>query len=569
MKATRKIIGRLIVGCVLACCLSLVTRQTFAIEGLQVSVQSSNAVLSWPSVDDGSETYLVQSRNTLSATDSWATLTDNLNADSGTNITFFVHSNSVSYPPLMAGNTNVGSIDPNDTNNVGSGTNSFYSTSRFYRVVRDGAHIVGLTNGAVLSGVVTLPVELGNASGMLDSLCIMETNSPVGDSIQSPPNFSPLGMTLNTTLMPNGVHYVSVYAHWSDTNGGSWEADSPTISITTSNEITFENYMRNYGDIGTTVLFNCTSAHLHTDWTLSVYDDHTNYLGYFSGHTDNGDIGVYWDYSGTPYTNSQNFSFEIATEYIDPPVPKTYKQNDPWTTTGAWAMAVQHAFDYITDSESLYSELSGFAGSAGANGGAKPSLDGDGNPYALAFNDGSEATTWATFKTALYDPATRNLVYFGHGGGNGIGYNLHDPNVSISAQEIQAHLHTVPDGQTNRHAFRFVFLDGCSTAAGTLPESFGIRHAENVDGIYYYYASLRYSCFVGWTKDKYIGFLAGAAPNYDHITYIQYIQQGLEDGLSISGAISYAKNLPNMFFLFPNELKVYGSPDVTLYSQNN
>jgi len=46
MKALKRIIRRLIVGCVFACCLSLFTNHTFAIEGLQLSVQSSNVVLS-------------------------------------------------------------------------------------------------------------------------------------------------------------------------------------------------------------------------------------------------------------------------------------------------------------------------------------------------------------------------------------------------------------------------------------------------------------------------------------------------------------------------------------------
>ena len=52
MKATGKNIGRLIVGCAFACCLSLFTLQAFTIEGLKISVQSSNAVLSWPSASN-------------------------------------------------------------------------------------------------------------------------------------------------------------------------------------------------------------------------------------------------------------------------------------------------------------------------------------------------------------------------------------------------------------------------------------------------------------------------------------------------------------------------------------
>ena len=40
---------------------------TFAIEGLQIAVVSSNAVLTWPSLTDGSETFLVQYRSNLVA----------------------------------------------------------------------------------------------------------------------------------------------------------------------------------------------------------------------------------------------------------------------------------------------------------------------------------------------------------------------------------------------------------------------------------------------------------------------------------------------------------------------
>jgi len=81
----RIIVGRLIVGCVLACCLSLLTLQTFAIEGLQVSVQSSNAVLSWPSLTN--ETYIAQYRSNLMAT-AWLTLTDDYPASLTSNLTF-------------------------------------------------------------------------------------------------------------------------------------------------------------------------------------------------------------------------------------------------------------------------------------------------------------------------------------------------------------------------------------------------------------------------------------------------------------------------------------------------
>lgn len=66
---------------------------TFAIEGLALSVQCSNVVLSWPSVEG--KTYIVQYRPTLDADTPWRTLTSSLPADVGTNLTVFVHSNIV------------------------------------------------------------------------------------------------------------------------------------------------------------------------------------------------------------------------------------------------------------------------------------------------------------------------------------------------------------------------------------------------------------------------------------------------------------------------------------------
>ena len=79
MKATNKIVGRLVVGCALACCLFLFTLQTLAIEGLKIAVQSTNAVLSWPSMNI--ETYMVQYRSNLNASSSWLTLADTCGTD--------------------------------------------------------------------------------------------------------------------------------------------------------------------------------------------------------------------------------------------------------------------------------------------------------------------------------------------------------------------------------------------------------------------------------------------------------------------------------------------------------
>ncbi|MGH7989150.1 MAG: hypothetical protein ACREDS_03005, partial [Limisphaerales bacterium] len=257
----------------------------------------------------------------------------------------------------------------------------------------------------------------------------------------------------------------------------------------------------------------------------------------------------------------------------DPPMPPTFKVTDPWSGPGAWVIATQHAFDGAIDHDLLYGEFSqGFVAAAASAFTVLPSPDGDGNPFAISFQDTSEYSDWATFRQALYDPSARNLVYFGHGGPDGIGYNPHDTNVFISATEIANVLHTIPAGQTNRHAFRFVFLDGCSTGKGTLPESFGILHREVFDLDDYTYASLRPSAFVGWSADKWITFLDGTYINYDHVNFISHIQYDmLANGDGIQDAINYAASQPDVHwaFVWLNQMKVYGFYDLHFGQYNN
>src|ERR1035441_5834586 len=74
---------------------------TFAIEGLTISVQCSNVVLSWPSAPG--QNYIVQYRPTFDPGSPWVTLTSSWQADPTTNITFFVHSNIVQDPNCGGG----------------------------------------------------------------------------------------------------------------------------------------------------------------------------------------------------------------------------------------------------------------------------------------------------------------------------------------------------------------------------------------------------------------------------------------------------------------------------------
>ncbi len=174
--------------------------QSFAMEGLKASVISTNAVLTWPSTNDG-ETYLVQYRSNLTTT-AWTTLADYLPASGSNTITFVDVTNTVTFGATGTNSGGGGSPpNPGNTNSFGTGTNnSFVSYTGFYQVVRDGAYMyVTDTNW---SGLEQIPVELGNSYGQAGTMELTDANGdPQGNSIQ------PAGTTLtvDTTQMTNGI----------------------------------------------------------------------------------------------------------------------------------------------------------------------------------------------------------------------------------------------------------------------------------------------------------------------------------------------------------------------------
>ncbi len=298
-----------------------------AIEGLTVSVQCPNIVLSWPSVEG--ETYIVQYCPALSTNPTWSTLTNSLPGQVGTNITMFVVSNMVQCPQgggsggSPGGSPPVPQDDPAMLESSGTAAESLAAATPsswplavpvdgsqvpvpailyppgfdfsgyriyepatgqwvdgagyvaaplasgpqpldspsgsggdpgFYQVVRVGPHFFGLTNGTVLSGVVSLPMEFGNTnlSASLDVLFLDSTNEcgPVPNVVFPPiPGGIAQGITAtwDTTQETNGVYTFSVGAYLNDyvysPYGMTMTAyeDNP-VTVVVSNVISFGPY---------------------------------------------------------------------------------------------------------------------------------------------------------------------------------------------------------------------------------------------------------------------------------------------------------------------------------------
>jgi len=627
---------------------------TLAIEGLKLTLQCQDVVLTWPSVEG--ETYIVQYRPSLDTNSTWQTLTASLPAETGTTNTTFIHSNVVqmaqcangdSFAPLASSgsensliaepteeaappeplafpNNGAGepvplmlfppgfdltgytivdplsgtvvsgaafmqassSLDPSDPplEEGDGGTNGvpeFDSETGFYRVVRNGVYLYGLTNGMTLSGSVTFPVEVGAVSGELTSVSIHESGSPVGDSQLIAPFTNSLNLILDTTSMSNGMHVINGHAFWnpvgSEGEGLPIEAESEAILVNIYNEVSFPDWIEHFGELGDSVFVGAQLGHPDALYYIDIFGSSASYIGTLSGETHDGRIYGWWNLVGpdeTLHNDQEYFDFVFTSVYDDglespaqnrtvissPVTKRTYRQNDNWTGPGMWVVANQQAWQDKVGSDNLDTATDSFIALADGLGlTARPN-----HPLGEAFrlqygNDVSGATKaaqWQLFRSAIYDSSSRNLFYFGHGGPDRIGQGP-GTNLFITASEIASRLFTIPSGQTNRHAYRFVFLYGCETASGTLPESFGILHRQNVPGEYYVDAALTKSAFIGWEYDQSAAY--GDSTVTDNANFIQHFLQEWSSGFGVYDALQRAKNnYSDVGFIQISKLKVYG-----------
>ncbi len=622
--------------------------QSQAVPGLQLSIQCTNVVLKWPSVDGGGATYMIRYRPDLSANSSWIILTNYYPAATGTNITTFtnfgvisnvccncgsggmspmmamggrsiantgaamtttVSSNPPPLPPLPPGlaySTNAGgsiiviSVPITEATSVGvvdnhggtplspspfGGTNSPNNSppqTGFYEVVPDGATLYGLTNNITISGNLQLPVEVANSVGQLMTLTLEDSGVPISTSIHIAPFETPVPlMTLDTTQFSNGVHNISVHAQWSvaggdeDGSAAVYEAYSDTNIITVYNEISFPNWMPEFGELGNSMAICAVSAHTNAQWYIDIYDSQFAYIGTFEGVTPDGIINVVWNLLGPrgEYHADNTFEFVVTTIHDDPTTnstvtPPAYRTTDPWNGPGDWVVVNQQAWDTVTGHEQLDIMTDGFVSAAQAGGLAvRPPPNGDGGAYRIRYgvNNPNAVSDWAAFRSALYNNLSRNLFYMGPGTPNELG-NSSNTNKTLTSKEVGTVLANIPAGLTNKHKFRYVFLDGCSTAPGKFPEAFGIIHKENVTGDYYYNASLRPSAFCGWNDDKVIA--VANSVNTSHPNYVLHFMYQWSQGIGVKQALINAKDLPDDTNINTDKLIVFGSWNLTYFGFN-
>ena len=160
--------------------------------------------------------------------------------------------------------------------------------------------------------------------------------------------------------------------------------------------------------------------------------------------------------------------------------------------------------------------------------------------------------------------------YFGHYDGTEIGGNP-NINLSISKQTLQFLLRNapIPLNGTNRQPYRFVFMDGCSTAKDNLCTYFGIPQAT-IYSSNLVQKGLSPRAFVGWKDAKLIGVIGSL-----NQTHKQYVERFFElwpqthpatgQPYTLQDALHDAAYTPTggHYTDLDTKIVIYGCPDLT------
>jgi hypothetical protein len=601
-----------------------------AIENLRISVQSSNVILSWPSLTN--ENFIVEYRELLTTNTPWTSLASNYPAKAGTNWTTFTHSNIVVYPPpdtngggggsfggppgfnfATVANAQTETLSAEDllpypwnpryqpiqsstlmssqTLNAegGGGPENLTSyTPRsmgFYRVVRTGISLWSITNGMVLANSVRVPVEIGIIQTQtLSSVFVSgDPTQAVTVTAIELDTFNPtndvhaLSFVWNTQLTTNGLY--NVFAGASVDLGA---LPSRKYSLLVSNLIWFPEQ---YNWAGYFIEVQAQSVHAGGTYEVKIFDESDfNFLTLTGTNDGQGFI----TYGGVRGFRVQNYNAN-GVQYAD----SFYKIVVRTTQSGASAapasvMATNFVWvepPWPGGTGSLYTQFAiGYMPVFGAPGGgntAAAALDAmvraiytaaEGRPgYDTVINGNSGApftmTTQGDFTTLLRDlrvDPVRNLYYYGHGTPDVIGnYNKKAPqgNRYLSKEDFAKFLKNKgsPFTTTNAHPFRFVFLDGCRTAAGDMCLAFGIPKQTKVPLATFANKGLRARAFCGWNEGVVVGFANAISGHHNYIAEIfDNWVNGIDPNTGQPNGIGRAAFLARATFGQSQNLIIYG-----------
>jgi hypothetical protein len=369
-----------------------------------------------------------------------------------------------------------------------------------------------------------------------------------------------------------------------------------TRSITVFNQVTFPDW--NDFIQGDTYTFNAQLANPDTDWWIDIYDVWNNYVATGSGHTTNGQVSWTWDLLDWQGNNRDDFDSDpyffseitfnsgggggpgplsLITRPTRPPI-KGYPNRGEWLVSFSdrWYSDAPY---YPSDVQPKYLE-------AMTNTRGGPILIGDTSylyPLKFGTNVYSQAEreqTWTNLLEWIGDLYIRNFYFFGHGNAKSIGCDQHLlPSTNgtwtggiMTSSKSKSRLFSWQVAQKTRYnRYRFVFLDGCSTAAGDWPNAFNISKTNHTIQFYENHPKHpRPSVFVGWNE------VVGGEPGTDVYDALNFRNNWMGIWANGSGFPSIKTSLENANSIygwlppgtFNSKIRFYGYEDMKIRDYN-
>ncbi len=305
-------------------------------------------------------------------------------------------------------------------------------------------------------------------------------------------------------------------------------------TIVIGNFLTFTNW-DDFIWNNTNYTFKAQCSATNINWEIDIYDVNDEFVNYQTGYSADGNISWTWDLSDYS-ENSRNddsdpyfYPYIIITQNSTPggsPQPDDYGDPDPmppisrsYPNPGAWLVSYMDNFyiDGLTNVSNPSSYSQGIGSIIGAAEQWSVPVEQVPIKYGRTYSQTNRNDSWFNLKGWLQTWDFRNFYYFGHGNSTGIGgdTNITDGNNVFGAGITPGTKAYLPDWYVRQnitvnpysgsHPFRFVFLDGCDTGKGDLPDAFGVpKQHLTLD----YYQStntnprhVRPSAFVGWNTE--------------------------------------------------------------------
>jgi hypothetical protein len=448
--------------------------------------------------------------------------------------------------------------------------------------------------------------------------------------VQIPLNFSSNVNTNTTfTLLVNGIaQYTTVY----QTNGNwfaGWDTtafandqyqlsmeydldeDTPVIGATkfvnVQNDICFPNSLPICGG---SLYVQPQTININGTYAMEVYDDQTNLFASLSGSVDGngfcldpntGQPGItvsLLDTNGNQWP-SEYFTVQVTTyPVLELAQSKSLFQanqsggggssgstgtrrvfySQPWSGH-RWVIAFMALYGDPEFGNESALELAGMMEGAAEmvhgssygqndNGVVNDNYPTEGLPYWISLDGSSQ---WNQVRGLLSDGRSENFFYFGHGATDFIGVKsgnkIASTNlVAILTNNLVSGIQTLYGPQ--KHPYRFVFLDGCDTAKGNLPMSFGIPNQPVLENDWDNKYFLQPRAFLGWSSGT--GQSVKSQMPGDHLNFIVNFWNAwggndnaqLQDSLTVA-ALNPANN--QRFTELDHRITLYGDPTLPFY----